>query len=470
MQLFVNRSEELGILEKEYRRKEAAMVVLYGRRRVGKTALLAEFLKGKPGLYFLATEESEEINRQNFRELVADFLRDDLLRGTSLTRWEDVFLWLLRQKSPERMVIALDEFQYLGKANKAFPSILQKIWDQILSKENVMLVLCGSLVSMMVSQTLSYDSPLYGRRTAQIRLAPVPFRHYGKFFPQVGKTARELVELYAVTGGVPRYIQEFRDGGDIYAAIEEHVFRPSAFLFDEPRFLLQHEVGEVGGYFSILRAIAAGNRKLSKIATVLRQKQTNLPRYLNVLQDLDLLEREIPITEAHPEKSKKGIYRIKDNFIAFWFSFVYPNLSYIESGHAEIASEKLRRNFVDHHVGFVYEGCCRELLWQMSAENKLPFRIGRAGRWWDNHGTEIDVVALAPEENCLLAGECKFWKSPVGMNVLVELQRKAQAVEWKKEDRKTVYALFSIEGFTEEIKAYARRHGDVILMDGRSFV
>lgn len=185
-----------------------------------------------------------------------------------------------------------------------------------------MVILCGSLISMMVSQTLSYDSPLYGRRTAQIQLKPIPFRYYREFFPE--RSVRELVELYYVTGGVPKYIELFSGGGDIYSAIRDNVLDRAGYLYDEPYFLLQKEVAEIGNYFSIIRAIAAGSSRLSAISGALEVKATSLTKYLKTLIDLDILEREVPVTEKNPELCKRGLYRIKDNYIRFWFVFVYP--------------------------------------------------------------------------------------------------------------------------------------------------
>ncbi|MBQ7514652.1 MAG: ATP-binding protein [Schwartzia sp.] len=465
MKSFVDREREMATLAQEYEREAAALVILYGRRRVGKTALIREFIKDKPALYFLVTEESAAVNRASFQALGADFLSDDLLRNATMARWEDIFAWILRHRpSRERFVLVIDEFQYLGKANAAFPSVFQKIWDTMLQHENIMVILCGSLVSLMVSQTLAYDSPLYGRRTAQMKLAPVNFGCYGDFFPE-GTSPRALVELYSVTGGVPRYIREFQARGALPALIRERVLNPNAFLFDEPRFLLQREVEDIGSYFALLRAIAAGNHRLSDIASALGQKQTSLPRYLNVLVALDILEREVPVTEMHPEKSKRGLYFIKDNFLSFWFKFVWPNISYIESGHPEVAAQKIRDNFIDNQVAFVYEKCCREAMWQLGAGGELPFPISRVGRWWDNKGTEIDVVALSPEVNGLIAGECKFWKGPVGLNVLNDLQEKVKAIDWNRETRKVYYVLFSIGGFTPELQEAAKTRHDVILAE-----
>jgi len=275
-------------------------------------------MKDKKSLYFLATEENEIQNRNAFKDMVADFSNNELLKNARVNNWEIIFKSLLEDNTNTKKVIIIDEFQNLGKANPAFPSIFQKIWDTILKNSNIMVILCGSLISMMESQTLSYSSPLYGRRTGQIKLKPLPFKHYQEFLP--GKSRQELIEYYAITGGVPKYIELFYDSPDIYTAIEKNVLSKSSFLYDEPNFLLQQEVGEVGSYFSLIKTIAAGNWKLAKIATNLELKQTSLTQYLQTLINLDILEREVPITADNPEKSKRGLYKIKDNFMRFCFN------------------------------------------------------------------------------------------------------------------------------------------------------
>ena len=335
---FVDRTEELAALEEQFADHQAAMVVIYGRRRIGKTALITEFVRDKRALYFLATEESEEQNRAAFQKQVAAFTGDELLGQVSVDNWDVLFDRLT--SDGERLVVALDEFQYLGKANPAFPSVFQRIWDTMLSKRNVMVILCGSLISLMESQVLSYSSPLYGRRTAQVRMKQIPFRFYRDFFSkEIGR--RELVELYSVTGGVPKYIESFRGVDDVYRGIEKSVLNSSSYLYDEPNFLLSKEVSEVGTYFSILKAVAAGNRKSGEIAAALNVRQTGLSKYLKVLERLDVLERVVPVTEENPEKSKKGLYRIKDNYLRFWFRFVFPQMGLLETGRR--AEEQLRR-------------------------------------------------------------------------------------------------------------------------------
>ena len=460
MRCFVDREQEMATLQSEYERDGSALVVLYGRRTVGKTTLISEFIKNKKALFFLASEESESQNRLAFQEKAADFLDSDLLKNVEVKSWDVLFRAIIDTHFDSKPVIVLDEFQYLGKSNPAFPSVFQRIWEEILKDRQVMVILCGSLISMMQSQTLAYDSPLYGRRTAQIRLKQIPFAYYHQFFPD--KSRKELIEMYAVTGGVPKYIELFSLSKDIYSAIETCVLNRSGYLYDEPYFLLQQEVSEVGSYFSIIKAIAAGNTKLSAIAGVLEVKSTSLTKYLKTLIDLDILEREVPVTEDSPEKSKKGLYKIKDNYLRFWFAFVYPNMSFIESGHGRIVMDKIRKSLVRNHIAFVYEDICRERMWEINAEGVWPFYFSKLGRYWDSK-EEIDIAAIDPDGKNLILGECKYWQEPVGVSVLRELEAKAKTVSWEKEKRKTWFVLFSVNGFTEDLRAEAAARTDLRL-------
>ena len=463
MKRFVDREQEMATLQSEYERDGSSLVVLYGRRRVGKTTLISEFIKNKKALFFLASEESESQNRLAFQEKTADFLNSDLLKNVEVKSWDVLFRAIMDTHFDSKPVIVLDEFQYLGRSNPAFPSVFQRIWEEILTDRQVMVILCGSLISMMQSQTLAYDSPLYGRRTAQIRLKQIPFAYYHAFFPEKGR--KELIEMYAVTGGVPKYIELFSQSKDIYSAIETCVLNRSGYLYDEPHFLLQQEVSEVGSYFSIIKAIAAGNTKLSAIAGVLEVKSTSLTKYLKTLMDLDILEREVPVTEDSPEKSKKGLYKIKDNYLRFWFAFVYPNMSFIESGHGRIVMDKIRKSLVRNHIAFVYEDVCRERMWEMNAGGAWPFYFSKLGRYWDSK-EEIDIAAIDPDGKNLILGECKYWQEPVGVSVLRSLEAKAEMVAWEKGKRKTWFVLFSVNGFTEELRAAAETRTDLQLCEG----
>ena len=462
MSKFINRRKELETLRKEYNRKEASFVVIYGRRRVGKTSLIKEFCKDKRKIMFLATEESENENRTAFKETVAEALDDSLLREAQINRWETIFERIAKEceSSKNRMILVMDEFQYLGKANPAFPSILMKIWDEKLKEQNIMLILCGSLIHMMTSQVLNYDSPLYGRRTAQIKLQQIGFEHYKEFMPEESEDSQIL--HYAVTGGVPKYIELFQQTEDIYEGIKDNILSDTSFLYEEPTFLLQKEVTEIGSYFTLLKTIAAGNHKLGKMAAVMEVKQTNLSKYLKTLMELDLVEREVPITEENPEKSKKGLYIIKDNFIKFWFQFVYPNKGLLEAGREEFVYEKIKKNFIDNHVSYVYENICREKLWSEQKLSHISFN--RVGRFWGNQDVEIDIVAYDSFGNDMILGECKYSVNPKGVDVLYSLEQKSIYVDWKKDNRKEYYCIFSRSGFTKELLELAQKRENVILL------
>lgn len=460
MQKFIDREQEMNTLENEYKREGSSLVVLYGRRRVGKTTLISEFIKNKNALFFLASEESESQNRVTFKGKVAEFINSDLLKAADIKNWDILFQAIMETSFDSKPVIILDEFQYLGKSNPAFPSIFQRIWEEILKDKSVMVILCGSLISMMESQTLAYSSPLYGRRTAQIRLKQIPFRYYHEFFPD--KNRRELIEMYAVTGGIPKYIELFSENSDIYSAIQKCILNQSGYLYDEPHFLLQQEVSEVGSYFSIIKAIAAGNSKLAAISAVLEIKATSLTKYLKTLIDLDILEREVPITEENPERSKKGLYKIKDNYLRFWFAFIYPNMSFIESGHSTVVMNKIKKSLIRSHIAFVYEDVCKEQMWELNASDTWPFNFTKLGRYWASK-TEIDIAALDPEGKNLILGECKYWQEPVDVDVFRDLEAKTTSVSWERNNRKVWYVLFSISGFTDELKAIASSRKDLLL-------
>ena len=230
--------------------------------------------------------------------------------------------------------------------------------------------------------------------------------------------------------------------------------------------MLQQEVSEVGSYFSIIKAIAAGNHKLSTIASVLEVKSTSLTKYLKTLMDLDILERRVPVTEENSEKSKRGLYKIKDNYLRFWFAFIYPNMSFIESGHSGIVMDKIRKGLTTSHIGFVYEDICQERMWELNVNNAWPFQFSQLGGYWDAKN-EIDIAALDPEGKNLILGECKYWKEPVGLNVLRDLEAKARDVAWERDQRKVWYVLFSISGFSDELCAHAATRDDLLLIDDR---
>lgn len=462
MQKFVGRTNELKVLEEQYNMTSSSMVILYGRRRVGKTALVTEFLRRhEDSIYYLATEEAESLNLKAFKEQVAEFTSNELLKSANVD-WQSIFKILTEYKTKTKKIIVIDEFQYLGEDNKAFPSIMQKIWDTLLKDANIMLILCGSLITLMKKQTLEYGSPLYGRRTAQIKLKQIPFKHYGEFFE--GKSNKSLLPFYAVTGGVPKYIETFLGESELYPAIERRILNTQSYLYEEPYFLLQNEVGEIGSYFSLIKAIAMGNRKLSDISAAMQVKQTNLTKYLKTLVDLDLIEREVPVTDV-PEKSKSGLYKIKDNFIAFWFKFVYPYRAYLEKGETAFVLSQIQNGFVQNYASYVYEDVCREKMWELSASDYWTFHFDKVGRYWGSKASETDIVAIDTAGKNLVIGECKYSKSEKGLNVLHELEDRAQALKELTGATNVEYIIFANAGFTQGLKDEALRNTALKLME-----
>ncbi len=460
MTLFVGRKKELQFLEDEYAQDRASLVILYGRRRIGKTTLIKQFIQEKNAFYFVATEESERENRRNFQHAVSEFTQTPLLKKDVLLEWDEIFSVLKEHQPESRKIIAIDEFQYLGKARASFPSIFQKIWDQMLAESSVMVILCGSLVGMMVEQTLTYSSPLYGRRTGQIRLDQIGYQDYGLFFkhPELINT----IEYYAVTGGVPKYIELFSPDPDIFQAMEKHILSRQSFLFEEPVFLLEKEFGETGTYFSLIKTIAAGNRKLGKIASALGLNQSGLTKYLKTLQELDLIVREVPVTERNPDKSKKGLYRITDNFISFWFKFVHPYRSYLEIENTEFVIKKIKDQFRSSHVSFVYEDICRQWLMQKGLGDSPCIQMVQAGRWW-NKDVEIDLVGFTENQEYAVLGECKYTAGPVDADIYWQLMEKTKSVHLPDTSQKH-YAFFSQSGFTQAMMNLAECQDNVHLM------
>lgn len=462
---FVNRNTERKFLQNEFEKNESSLVIIYGRRRIGKTTLLSEFIRDKDALFFLATEESENENRNAFTKKVAEYTNNELLKNSIVDDWETLFSYLASFNPEKRKLIIIDEFQYIGKSNPAFVSKMQKIWDTILKNANVMIVLCGSLVNMMYDQTLSYSSPLYGRRTGQLKMKQIAFKYYHEFFDK-GLTEKQLIESYAITGGVPKYIESFKYYTDIYDAIENCVISQESYLYEEPNFLLEKEVQDIGTYFSIVKTIASGKERASEISASLGIKATNLPKYLKVLLDLDILEREVPVTESNPEKSKMGLYKIKDNYIKFWFKFIYPNKSYIETNYTDFVMDKIKKSFISNHTAYVYEDICRkEYMNELIVNEVWDFTPERVGRWWDRKDTEIDIVALDEETNNVIFGECKYTNNPMDIDAYYALLEKTKKVQWNLNERQEHFVFFSINGYTDELKQLAKSKGNIYLYE-----
>lgn len=453
---FIGRETELNKLEEEFRTGHS-FVVIYGRRRIGKTALVQEFIKNKRALYYLATEENDQQGMQHLQRDMEEFCGHPV----HANHWLELFRTFAEESKEETKVLVLDEFQYLVQANPAFASIFQKAWDEILSKAKVMVIIC-TYISMMTRMTLSSRSPLYGRRTAQIRLAPLPFLEIYNHFRT--KSFSEMVEIYSVTGGVPKYLEFFDNENTLEENVQETILSKSGFLYEEPNFLLNKEVKEPLNYFSIMKVIAQEKHKLSEIGAAMGVESSRLTPYLETLRELYLVEKRVPVTETNPEKSRKGLYSIRDLFIRFWFKFIFPNKSELEMNNLRYVQEKLKRNFIDNHVSFVYEEVCREIFLHLCMSGQIEFHPSLIGGYW-SRTEEIDIVAINRESKRLFAGECKYFKEnkPVGLEVYMNLLKKCENRDFAGYE--ISYGIFSKSGFSPALREIAREDKRLLLIN-----
>ena len=469
---FIGRQAELAKLNAEYAH-DSSFVVIYGRRRVGKTTLIKEFLREKTAFYFLATEELESQSMKRLAGVVARTTNNTLLQKATFIDWLDLFQVIADYKPEEKKVLVIDEFPYLVKTNLAFPSVLQNAWDELLKDSNVMLILSGSLIGMMKKHALSYESPLYGRRTAQMRLAPLNFTD---IYEVQTMPFEKAVEQYGVTGGVPKYLEFFEDDRELAEQLRETVLSKSGFLYEEPNFLLKSESVTAVNYFSIIKAIADGHHKLGKIAGVLGLETSALTPYLATLADLGFIEKRTPVTEKNPEKSRKGLYFIADNFIRFWFRYVYPYKGELELDNMQIVMDEMSKDFTTGFLAFVYEDICKNIFANLCKTGAIPFVPSRIGSYWLNDydgDTEIDVCAVDGQNKRVFVGECKYHAKPVDAPVYFALKEKvANASEIKKAypGYDVIYGVFSKSGFTQRMLDVAKENAGLILINEDSLV
>ncbi|MCL6473411.1 MAG: ATP-binding protein [Firmicutes bacterium] len=458
---FINRLNELGYLNDKYRARGSQLIVIYGKRRVGKTELAKQFALDKPYIYFMADRASELDQLRQVSERIGDFYRDSFVAERGFVNWHQVFDYLASKR--KRLLLIIDEFPYLASANPAVSSVFQKGWDEKLKSTNIYLILMGSSVAMMESEVLATKAPLYGRRTGQLLVEPMRFHHAKEFFPK--KSFSEQFEFYSVLGGVPAYLLHFDPKKSLVANIRNHIISKGEVLYEEPEFILKEELREPRSYFSILRAISLGKAKLSEIMNETGFVKNVLIKYLSVLIELGIVVREVPITEKQPAKSKRGIYKITDPFFKFWFEYVFANRSYIEEGRQDYVLGKIRASF-NQHVSEVYEQEAAIWLREHLASRHPKLEIIKTGRWWSK-SCEIDVVGLNEDNSTAIFAEAKWTSKPVGMNVLEDLLKKVEIFESEQGEAKVKrYALFSQNGFTDSLKKLARERKDVILFEG----
>ncbi|MDR3294198.1 MAG: ATP-binding protein [Clostridiales bacterium] len=452
------RKRELLSLEKLYARDEFAFAVVYGRRRVGKTSLIDEFImRGeKKAIRFIATENTDTVNLLSFSQAVFAVYPESSAFG-SFPDWESAFVYIAKHSNGEKVIVEIDEYPYLAKARPAISSMLQKSIDRVFQDTKLMLILCGSSMSFMEYQVLGYQSPLYGRRTAQYRIMPLDYYDSAEFFGDAD--LKDKLLGYAVTGGIPQYLKVIARAESVEVGIDEAFFTKDGYLYEEPQNLLKQELREPALYNAIIAAIATGATKLNDIATKVREDDSKIAKYIKNLTDLGIIEKETPIFS---EGGRNGVYCIKDNMYRFWYRFVPNAVTLIENGNEYIYEKKVKP-FLSDYMGRVFETVCKQYLLRLNAEEKLPFLFEKIGRWWGGNPitkkeTEIDLIAA--DKNNMIICECKWQNEELGLKVYKDLKEKTAMFA----DKEIYYYLFSKSGFSSGLKEEAKKNDGLTLV------
>ncbi|MBM3471336.1 MAG: ATP-binding protein [Armatimonadetes bacterium] len=421
---FVDRQQELKYLHSQAESDRAELVILYGRRRVGKTELLRHFCASLPHLFFVASQTTSERLLRDFSTHLADLSESPLPSGTVLQDWPSAFRVFGRLARDRRFVVVLDEFPYLLRAEPAVASQLQNLWDAELRRTKLMLVLCGSHVSVMESEVLGQRSPLYGRRTGQWRVAPLGYRDAALFFPKYSR--EDQLTAYGILGGMPAYLEQFDPSKPLAANVVERVLSRGSMLYEEVYFLLQAELRETSRYYAALSALASGATRHQDVARAIfgPEGRASAQPYLNRLSGLGIVERAVPATVRNPQRTRDALYRISDPFLRFWFRSAAPSRSALEQGRAqEVWSQRIRPGLPETMVP-VFEECARAHTWLLSRAGRLPFEPDAVGSWWDGKA-EIDVAAVRHSTKEAYLAECTWSAGAVHPREVDELQRKA---------------------------------------------
>lgn len=435
---FIGRTFELKLLEERFASPKAELFVLYGRRRVGKSELLAQFSKQKRAVYFTASQAETQDNMDRLMDSIRQAI--PIPEGMNFRDIESVLTYLAEQSKEGRLLIILDEFPYWVMGDKAIPSKVQRFWDRIGQHSNLMLVLCGSSISMMMDYVLAERAPLYGRRTGQLELKPFDYRTASEFFPKW--SAQDKLLAYGVLGGIPAYLAQFDPDASFEENVQTHILQKGQFLSVEAEFLLKTELRDTKTYASLLRAIAAGNTTMKDISSKMDMDARAISTYLANLQVLLLIQREVSLAERAPEKSRKGQYTIQDNFLNFWFRFVEPNITQLEIHQGRRLYQNIIQPQMSTYMGRVFEAICQQYVLHYGEEIGLP--IPRCiGRVWDKD-YDLDVVAEGIDGTYVF-GECKWSGKPVDTSIAHLLRERAEKSGLDTE--KAQYALFSSGGF-----------------------
>ena len=467
--LFVGRESELQFLNDAYESDNAEFIVLYGRRRVGKTELLNEFCKDKDAIFYTCREYTDTVQLKYFTEKVKTYNISALDFVDSFSSWEHAFSSVMMLPTDKKKLLIIDEFPYACKANASIPSILQVLWDEKLRHENVMIVLCGSAMSFIERDLLSEKNPLYGRTTGIYKLKPLPFCDAQKFFPNY--STEDKIIAYAILGGIPHYLKQFNKNLSLEDNVKKNVLRRGCTLYNEVEFLIKQELREPAVYNTIIEAIALGNNTFNDILTKTQIEKSKLSVYLKNLIELYIVEKEFPALSKDKAKSNAsgGSYVLTDNFFRFWYSFAFRNLTDLENDDADGVWENDIQDSLHHFASKVFEQLSIEYIYAMNKAKALPFRISSASRYWGKTNQivdgktrsvnlEIDVLAPDSTKKKVIYGECKFTNEPFDMNEFKKLKSKVFIGD------SVYYYLFSLSGFTDAVENEAANNSNIKLI------
>ena len=439
IQHFVNRKKELEFLERKYREDSPGLIVIYGKRRVGKTELIKNFIQEKKGTYILSTRDSIKENIKETKQKFFELTGKEFFLKLETNSYYDLFKYLREEIKEAKQIIVIDEFSYLIELDRGIVSVFQKIWDEILANTKITLILCGSSIGMMETEVLEYKSPLYGRRTGEWKVEPLKFRDIRYFFKNYN--TKDLMKIWSVSGGTPYYLSKMNPNISVEENIKKNILTKGEVLYNEPRVLLKEEFREPRTYTLILKYLSLGCSRPGELCTATGIEKGNLSKYLSVLEETHIVKYVLPLGQR-----KRGIYVIDDRFFNFWFRFVYPNLSDLEIGLIDEVFSRIAKE-IDAYYGLSFENLIFE---KMQHKEIAQLQFNEVRRWWYKD-REIDLVAVNEETKEILFCECK-WKDNVNpKKILYELKEKSKSVQWNNGMRKEYYAIFA-KSFKEKIK------------------
>ena len=456
MNAFIGRQKELSVLDHLWDSNQAQFLILYGRRRVGKTALLVHWIREtrRRALYWVASPDSALAQLRSFSQAVYNFANPAAPAPESFTyaSWEQAWQEVAHLAEQERMALFIDEFTYLLEVTPALASHLQHFWDHVFQNSNLFLCISGSHMGMMMREVMSYQAPLYGRATAQMHLRPLPFGLTHTAFPKY--TAVDRVGLYAIFGGIPAYWERIKPQKSVSQNIKDQLLTANNLMQSEPRLLLQDFISEIHNYWAVLTAIANNARTPKDISTYTGLPNVQVPKYLSVLNEAGFVERRVSVTAA--ANSRTGRHHITDPYLRFYFRFLASRERQLAMDLPDQSLAEVSRHLIDFIGTHTWEELCREWTLRAGAANVLPFMPDDVGSAW-NADTQIDVVGINTMEKTLILGECKWTLSPVDRDVLSRLVEEKTSRIIPEQGNWRVYTLgFSRSGWTNEALAYQK--------------